>query len=149
METAGLDSTGAVGSQPEATRKALIAASIFASIATVTGTFLYCYPSTMKVVRDAMVLTHDVSGDLTIAAAVVYLWLHLKRTWRMWRFKLSRRSGYVAVAAWLTSGATGVYGQLTPMPAESPIGLVHMFSSVIAIVLASAHAYMGLKRHFR
>ena len=33
-----------------------------ASIATVTGTFMYTYPETMAPIRDEMVLVHDVSG---------------------------------------------------------------------------------------
>ena len=54
----------------EPARRPLIALAILASIATVTGTFMYTYPETMAPIQDEMVLVHDVSGDLMILATV-------------------------------------------------------------------------------
>lgn len=130
-------------------RRPLIALSTFAFIAVVTGTFIYCYPNTMESLQKGMVVTHDLSGDLTIACSIWYLTIHLKRVWRMWRRVLQRWSGYVAVAIWVAAAGTGIYGQLEPMPAESVMGIIHIVSAVAAVVLGCFHGGYGLRRKLR
>jgi hypothetical protein len=127
-------------------RRPLIALSTFAFIAVVTGTFMYCYPNTMEALQTAMVWIHDVSGDLTLLAGAWYLTIHLKRVWRMWRRVLQRWSGYVAVGIFALAGGTGIYGQLYPMPDDSPAGIMHIISSIAAVVLGCFHGGYGLRR---
>jgi hypothetical protein len=133
----------------DSARRPLVALSTFAFIAVCTGTFMYCYPNTMEGLQTAMVVTHDVSGDLTLAATAWYLAIHLKRVWRMWRRVLQRWSGYFAVAVFAGSGVTGIYGQLYPMPAESVMGIVHIVSSIAAVVIGCFHGGYGLRRKLR
>ncbi len=136
-------------SSDDPARKPLIALSSFAGVAVVTGTFLYCYPDTLQAVRRAMILMHDLSGDLMILSGAVYLWIHLKRVWRMWRMKLSRWSGYVAVAVWIIAAVTGVYGQIWDMKSGSDAWTIHTISSVALVVLACFHGGYGLRRRFQ
>jgi hypothetical protein len=96
-----------------------------------------------------MVLVHDASGDVTLAAGAWYLFIHLKRVWRMWRRVLQRWSGYFAVLVWVVAGGTGIYGQLEPMPSTSTAGLVHIVSSIAAVVLGCFHGGYGLRRKMR
>ena len=132
----------------EHSRRALIAFVAGAFVATTTGTFIFCYPNTMRSVMRVMMWTHDLSGDFTILSAVYYLSVHLKKVWRMWRMVLSRWTGYVAVTVWLVAATTGVYGQFIEMSTATTVGLVHAISSIAAVVLASIHGGYGLRRYF-
>jgi hypothetical protein len=140
---------GALALIDDPARRPLIALSTFAFIAVVTGTFMYCYPNTMESLQQPLVLIHDVSGDLTLVAGAWYLTIHLKRVWRMWRRVLQRWSGYFAVAVFAAASITGIYGQLYPMPAESPAGFLHIVSSIAAVVLGCFHGGYGLRRKLR
>lgn len=154
VETAGLEPNAGVASKPEAearvdpARRPLIIAAIAASIAVTTGTFIFCYPNTLEAIRRGMIIVHDISGDITIVAAVWYLSIHLKRTWRMWRYVLSRWTGYVALTVWAVVAVTGVYGQIFDMPTESVMSWIHIASSAIAVVIVCFHGGYGLRRHF-
>ena len=139
-------SAGVMSLVDDPARRPLIALSTFASIAVVTGTFIYCYPNTMEALQKAMVLIHDVSGDLTLVAGAWYLTVHLKRVWKMWRRVLQRWSGYVAVAIFACAGGTGIYGQLYPMPNDSAIGILHIISAIAAVVLGCFHGGYGLRK---
>ncbi len=130
-------------------RRPLILLAALALIATTTGTFIYCYPDTMKVVFDGMVVVHDLSGDLALVVGGWYLWIHLKRTWRMWRRVLQRWSGYVAVLVWIVAAATGIYGQLVPMPSGSTMSTIHIVSAVALVASGCFHAAYGLRRYFK
>ncbi len=130
-------------------RRPLIALSAAAFIAVVTGTFMYCYPSTMETFQRSMVVVHDVSGDLTVVAGVWYLAIHLKRVWRMWRRVLQRWSGYFAVGVWSVAAGTGIYGQIYPMPTESVMGVLHVVTAIAVVVLGCFHGGYGLRRKFR
>lgn len=130
-------------------RRPLIALSTAALIAVVTGTFMYCYPATMETLQQAMARIHEVSGDVTLAAGAWYLAVHLKRVWRMWRRVLQRWSGYVAIGIFAVAGGTGIYGQLYPMPSDSTLGVVHILTSIAAVVLACFHGGYGLRRKLR
>ena len=130
-------------------RRPLIVLSSAASVAVVTGTFMYCYPNTMEALQTAMVWIHDASGDVTLAAGAWYLAVHLKRVWRMWKRVLQRWSGYVAVAIFAIAGGTGIYGQLYPMPSDSTLGVLHIVSSIAAVVLGCFHGGYGLRRKLR
>lgn len=132
----------------ENARRALIAFVSCAFVATTTGTFIYSYPSTMRSIMTAMIWTHDLSGDFAILSAVYYLSIHLKKVWRMWRMVLSRWTGYVAVVVWLIAAGTGVYGQFVEMSTETTVGMIHVISSIAAVVIASVHGGYGLRRYF-
>lgn len=129
-------------------RRPLMLMAVFASIATITGTFVFCYPDTLEIVFDSMVVIHDITGDLTIVAAVWYLTIHLKRTWRMWRRVLQRWSGYVSVLVWGAAAVTGVYGQFVEMPSGSTMSTLHAISATAAVVLTCVHSGYGLRRYF-
>ena len=147
-----VDVGAAAGSQPsvdDPARRPLIGLSTFAFIAVVTGTFIYAYPTTLESLQRIMVIIHDVSGDLTLVFGAWYLSVHLKRVWRMRRLLLQRWSGLFAVAVWCLAGGTGIYGQIWPMPSDSPVGLTHMISSIVAVVLGCFHGGYGLRRRFR
>jgi hypothetical protein len=130
-------------------RRPLIIVSVAGLVAVVTGTFMYSYPTTLEALQSGMVLVHDASGDVTLAAGAWYLFIHLKRVWRMWRRVLQRWSGYFAVLVWVVAGGTGIYGQLEPMPSTSTAGLVHIVSSIAAVVLGCFHGGYGLRRKMR
>jgi hypothetical protein len=119
------------------------------SIATATGTFIYTYPSTLESVRQVMIWTHDLSGDLLIAIVVLYLALHLPRTWRMWKRVLSRWSGYVAVLILAVAAGSGLYGQLVVLEPNTMIWQAHLVGSVAWVVLGSFHAAVGLRRRWK
>lgn len=118
-------------------------------IATATGTFIYTYPSTLESVRQVMIWAHDLSGDLLIATAALYLALHLPRTWRMWKWVLSRWSGYLAVLIFAVAAGSGLYGQLVAWEPGDWIWRAHMIGSVAWVVLGSFHAAVGLRRRYR
>jgi hypothetical protein len=119
------------------------------SVATVTGTLTYAYPETLAAGRPALLLMHDVSGDLAVIASLVYLWLHLKRTWPIKKLALSRYSGMLTVAAWTAVAGTGIYGQLAPLAPETTAYDVHTWTSVAVIALACFHGANGLRRKIR
>ncbi|MEQ9502642.1 MAG: hypothetical protein RIT81_37570 [Deltaproteobacteria bacterium] len=147
MESVELQSSAAEAVDPA--RRPLIFLAALATIATTTGTFIYCYPDTMKVVFDGMIVVHDISGDLAIVVGGWYLWLHLKRTWRMWRRVLQRWSGYITVLVWLVAAGTGVYGQFVPMPSGSTISTIHVISAIALVALGCFHSGYGLRRYFK
>ncbi len=130
-------------------RRPLYVVAVMAFIATVTGTFIYAYPNTLQSVRSAMIVVHDLSGDLLVVAGVWYLWIHLARTWRMKKRHLSRWSGYVAVLLWIVAAATGVFGQLVAMPSGSTPSTLHAISGIALLVLGCFHGAYGLRRYFR
>ena len=103
----------------------------------------------MAGLQKAMVIIHDVSGDITILAGIWYLTVHLKRVWRMWRRVLQRWSGYVTVAIFGAAAGTGIYGQIYPMPAESVPGFVHIVTAIAAVVVGCFHGGYGLRRKMR
>lgn len=119
------------------------------SIATATGTFIYTYPSTLEAVRTAMIWAHDAAGDLLIATSVLYLALHLPRTWRMWKRVLSRWSGYAAVLILVVAAGSGLYGQLVGLDPEGWVWQAHIVGSIAWVVLGSFHAAVGLRRRWR
>lgn len=130
-------------------RQSLIALAVLAGIATVTATGLYSYPATLASVRGPLVLVHDVSGDAAIVMSGLYLYLHLSRTWRMKKQRLSRYSGIVLVAIWCVTALTGVYGQLFVLEQGTLAWQLHAVTSVAIIVLACFHgawAYRPRKR---
>jgi hypothetical protein len=92
---------------------------------------------------------HDISGDLLLVGGVFYLVAHLRKTWRMKRLKISRWTGYFAVASWLVAGGTGIYGQIYPMASRSTISWVHALASLALIVLACFHGAWGFFRRSR
>ena len=139
----------AVQESDDPARRPLIWLAVFASIATTTGTFIYCYPDTLEVVFRGMVIVHDVTGDLTILAGAWYLTIHLKRTWRMWRRVLQRWSGYAAVAVWIVAAVTGVYGQIAPMPSGSTMSTIHAISATALVIIGCVHGGYGLRRYFK
>ena len=140
----------AIESPEEATtRRRLVAISALGTFATVTGVSLFAYPITFEALRTALVYMHDAIGDVLLAGGVLYLVAHLRQTWKMKRLKVSRWTGYVAIACWLAAGATGIYGQLEPMPSHSTISWVHALSSLALIVLACFHGAWGFLRKKR
>lgn len=133
----------------EPARRPLIALATCASVATVSGTLIYAYPETLRAVRGPLVVAHDVSGDLMLIAAVVYLWVHLRRTWPMKKWRVSRWTGIVTVAILCVVGASGIYGQLAPMPSGSALSLAHVIAAVALVALACFHGAHGLRRRLR
>lgn len=133
----------------EPARTPLIALSTFASIALTTGTLMYTYPETLRPIRTPMEWTHDVSGDLMIAAAVVYLWIHLKRTFGLKKRAVSTWTGYLSVAFVTVLSVTGVYGQIEPLEPGSALHWAHLVCAVIATVLGCFHGVHGLRRRLR
>ena len=130
-------------------RRPLIALSVCAFVATVTGTFVYAYPESFAAIRREMIVVHDVSGDLTLLAGALYLRHHLVRTWRMWRRVLSRFTGYLAVLVLAVAGGTGIYGQFYDMPSDSWPGMLHIGFAIASLVLACFHGGYGLRHRFR
>jgi hypothetical protein len=128
------------------TRRRLIAISTLGMIATITGVSLFSYPITFEALRRGLVVVHDASGDLLLGGGVLYLFAHLRRTWRMKRLKVSRYTGFVAVASWIIAGSTGIYGQLFPMVSRSTISWIHAIASLALIVLACFHGAWGFFR---
>lgn len=126
---------------------AWLAASVV--VATLSGTLVYCYPSTLGVVAPGMRLLHELSGDTSIAFSGVYLFLHLPRVWGMKRRRVSRWSGYVVLAVWVIAAATGVYGQLRPLSPGSALWLIHLTTSVAAVVIAGFHGTWGFRPHLQ
>lgn len=120
-------------------RQSLIALAVFASIAAITATGTYSYPETLAAVRGPLILLHDVSGDAAIVMSGLYLYLHLSRTWRMKRQRLSRYSGLVLVAIWSVTAVTGLYGQLFVLESGSLPWRLHAVTSIAIIVLACFH----------
>lgn len=120
-------------------RQSLIALAVLASIAAVTATGTYSYPETLAPIRGLLVLLHDVSGDAAIVVSGVYLYLHLTRTWRMKRQRLSRYSGLVLVGIWSITALTGLYGQLFVLEQGTLAWQLHAVTSVAIIVLACFH----------
>lgn len=129
-------------------RRPLIVLSWIASVVITTGTFLYTYPTTLRVVEQVMVALHAYGGDLMTLVGIWYLVHHLSRTWRMWRFKLSRWSGYVAVTAFLISAVSGVYGQVVELPSDTVAWQLHVVSSIVLVVMGCVHGAYGLRRRF-
>ena len=127
----------------------MIALSIFASIATVTGTFTYAYPETLKAIRAPLIVVHDISGDLSLVAAVVYLWIHLKRTWKLGKLALSWWTGLSTATLLSMVGATGIYGQIVEMPWGSWPATMHIVGGIAVIALACFHGAYGLRRRIR
>lgn len=130
-------------------RQSLVALSVLASVAAVTATGLYSYPETLGPVRRPLVLLHDVSGDAAIVVSALYLYLHLSRTWRMKKQRLSRYSGLVLVGLWSVTALTGIYGQLFPLEQGTWPWRLHAVTSVAIVVLACFHgawAYRPRKR---
>lgn len=141
------DVRAAVAKDPA--RAPLLAVTVLAGVAVTTAVGLFSYPSTLGAVRGALVVLHDLSGDLLLIAGVLYLSAHLRRTWRMKRRPVSKWSGYAAVLAWITSGATGIYGQLAPMPSGSSQSVVHGIASLALVVIACFHGAWGFLRPAR
>ena len=52
----------------------------------------------------------------------------------------------IIVALFLAVAATGVYGQLAPMPSGSLLSTVHSVGSVALVALACFHGAYGLRR---
>ena len=130
----------------EPARRPLIILSTVASLATVTGTFIYSYPETLASVRQAMIWLHDIAGDLMVVAGAIYLWIHLKRTWRMRKLGLSWWTGIVTIAVFVVVAATGIYGQVEPMPSGSTLSTLHSVSTIALLALACFHGGYGLRR---
>ena len=126
---------------------AWLAASVV--VATVSGTLVYCYPSTLGALGPWMRLLHELSGDAAIALSGVYLFLHLPCVWGMKRRRVSRWSGFVVLAVWVIAAATGVYGQLRPLSSGSALWLIHLISSVAAVVIAGFHGAWGFRPHLQ
>ena len=133
----------------EPARRPLIALATLASIATVTGTFMYTYPETMAPIRDEMVLVHDVSGDLMIVATIVYLWVHLKRTFGLKKRPISTWTGYTVVSVMAILYGTGVWGQVDVMTSGGALHGTHLFTAVIVIMVGCFHGVFGLRRRLR
>ena len=129
-------------------RRPLVVLSWTASVVIITGTFLYTYPTTLRMVERIMVALHEFGGDAMILVGFWYLWNHLARTWRMWRFKLSRWSGYIAIAAFAVSAVSGGYGQLVELESDGTPWKLHVISSIVLVVMACVHGAYGLRRRF-
>lgn len=130
-------------------RQSLVALAALASVAVVTATGLYSYPETLAPVRGPLVFLHDVSGDAAVIVSALYLYLHLSRTWRMKKQRLSRYSGLLLVGLWAVTAVTGVYGQLFPLAQGTWSWRLHVVTSIAIIVLACFHgawAYRPRKR---
>jgi hypothetical protein len=145
--TSPLELTEAAADESSARR--LIAVAAFGAVATITGTVLFAYPITFGAPRIAIVVVHNLSGDLLVLAGVAYLIVHLRRTWRMRGRALSRWTGYAAVAGWTIAGLTGIYGQAQPIPSGSTLSSLHVLSSLALIVLACFHGAWGFIRRER
>lgn len=133
----------------EPARNPLIALSTFGSIALITGMFMYTYPETLRPIRAPMEWTHDISGDLMIVAAIVYLWIHLKRTFGLKKRAVSTWTGYFTVAFAAVLAGTGVYGQVLTLEPGSVLYWTHLICSVITTVLGCFHGVHGLRRRLR
>jgi len=133
----------------EPARRPLIALATLASIATVTGTFMYAYPETMAPIRGEMVLVHDVSGDLMIVVTFWYLWVHLKRTFGLKKRAVSTWTGYTVVSVMAILYGTGVWGQIEEMAAGTPLHGTHLATAVIVIMVGCFHGVFGMRRRLR
>ena len=146
MESSAPSATSRAAGNKEPARRPLIALSVFAAIAATTGTMMYAYPETLASIQPAMVLIHDLSGDGMLIAAIVYLVIHLRRTWRMKKLLVSRYTGLTIGALLAVTGITGIYGQFIDMPSRSPISLLHGVAAIATIALACFHGAHGLRR---
>lgn len=145
VASAEFDRAAARAQATDLARKLLVSLAVLGSVATITGTIIFCYPTTLGPLQPWMVLFHDVSGDLTIPFGIAYVWVHLKRVWRMKRRTASRWSGYFTIGFWLIAAATGVYGQIEPMLSGSALSRVHLVSSIALIVIVCFHGAWGLR----
>lgn len=117
-----------------------------ASVCATTGSLLYCYDDSLAVIRSPLVWTHDVSGDLALLLLGVYLFDHLKRTWRMLLTRpISWWTGAVAVLCWILIAVGGVWGQFAPLDRYSVLWWTHAAGGVAAVVLVCAHAAYGFR----
>lgn len=120
--------------------------SLVALVCIASGTMLYCYDETLQRWRDLLVTVHEISGDLTILLLIVYLWVHMKRTWGLLPTrKLSWWSGMVAVAAWLIASATGAWGQAYTLERFTAAWWLHAMASIAGVVIAGYHAAHGFR----
>ncbi len=126
-------------------RRWLIAFSIVVGVATTTGTLAYCYPRTLGPLRPWNVWLHEISGDAAVLFSIGYLMVHLPRVWRFKRFVVSRWSGFVLLGIWGAAGLTGLWGQLMPLEAGSWTWLVHVWASVLCVVLGCFHGLWALR----
>lgn len=120
-----------------------------ASISACSGAVLFCYWNQLGRTRAAVSLLHQISSDATLLLLVVYLVNHLRRVW--WQRQTRRVtwwSGIVATAAWVVSGAAGVYGQLLPLRDTSAVWWIHVVGSFGAFVFVCCHAAHGFRAQF-
>lgn len=127
----------------------MIAQSVCAVVATMTGTLAYTYPETLRAIRAPLIFIHDLSGDLLILAVLAYLWLHLHRTWKLRRLALSWWTGLASVLVFALVALTGIYGQLAPMPSGSLPSTAHLLGGLAVVALACFHGAHGLRRRIR
>jgi hypothetical protein len=146
---AEVDRAAARAQSADLARKLLITLAVLGSVASITGTLIYCYPNTLGALQSWMVLFHDVSGDLSVPFGIAYLWVHLSRVWKMKRRKASRWSGYASIAFWTIAAATGVWGQIEVMKTGTPLANVHLVASIALVVVACFHGAWGLRPKLR
>lgn len=145
VASAEVDRATAREQASELARKLLVTLAVLGSIATITGTIIFCYPNTLGLLQPWMVILHDVSGDLSIPFGIAYLWVHLKRVWRMKRRTASRWSGYFSVGFWSIAAATGIYGQFAVMESGSTTSTIHLVASIALVVIVCFHGAWGLR----
>ena len=126
-------------------RRALIALVATASVAAVSGTLIYCYPSTLGAWRGPIVLIHELSGDAAILCSGIYLLAHLMRVWPLRRLRLSWWSGLAATAVWGVAALSGVYGQLKPLESGTWLWHAHVWTSLFSVVIGCLHGVWGLR----
>lgn len=120
-----------------------------ASVCTTTGTLLYCYDESLAVIRSPLIWTHNISGDLALILAGVYLFGHLRRTWRLFSIRpLSWWTGAIAVLCWILIAIGGIWGQFAPLDRYSVLWWTHAVGGIAAVVLTSAHAAYGFRAKF-
>lgn len=125
--------------QDRTARRILVALAVLVLTAATTATGLYSYPETLAMIRGPMIVIHDVCGDVALVLTGVYLNIHLRRTWRMKKLKLSRWSGIVVVGIWTVAGVTGVYGHFFPLEHGSWWWRLHFWPALATIVIVSFH----------
>ncbi len=133
----------------EPARYPLIALSAATCLAVLTGTFTYSYPETLAPILPQMRLVHDLSGDAMLVTGVVYVWIHLQRTFRLGKLALSWWSGIGVVSVFAAAGATGVYGQTAVLSESTELYWAHIVCSIALVAGACFHGANGLRRRIR
>lgn len=123
--------------------------SYAAGVSTCTGALLFCYWNQLGAALATVSLIHEFSSDLTMVFLAIYLWGHIRRTWRLRRASaVSWWSGMAAGVAWIVAGATGLYGQFETLRDAPTLWPVHVIGSLVAVVIVCAHAAYGFRSRY-